>query len=392
MSYTPEIDLKLLLDAGVHFGHKTSRWNPKMASYIFGIRDNIHIIDLQQTLPLMRVALNKIHEVVKNHGKVLFVSSKVQASELISEYAEKCGQFYMNHRWLGGMMTNWSTISKSIKKLDNIEKKLADPELIATYTKKETLDLQRRKDKLMKSFAGIRNIGGRPDLIVIIDTNREHLAVTEANKLGIPVVAIVDSNSNPDRIQYPIPGNDDAIRSIKLYCQLFSDAALAGIEESLTDSGVDIGESSHVSKEAKKGMEGVKKLDTALKATTQQNTKISSTQPDSKGNKQTKAKVSKESKVVTKAKNTEEKKLEELQSKVDEKTSMKNDKTAIDSAKKDVKKSMTKKIDDSKKTINKANTIKSASEQKKASDSTTKLSKTQTKSTKDVKVSVTSDK
>lgn len=246
MSYTPQIDLKLLLDAGVHFGHKTSRWNPKMAPYIFGSRDNIHIIDLQQTLPLMNIALKKIYDVVKNHGKVLFVSSKVQASELIAEYAEKCGQFYVNHRWLGGMMTNWTTISNSIRKLDDIEKQLADPELIATYTKKETLDLERKKEKLLKSFAGIRNIGTRPDLIVIIDTNREHLAVTEANKLNIPVIAVVDSNSDPDSVQYPVPGNDDAIRSIKLYCQLFSEAALAGIEASLANSGIDVGEVEYI--------------------------------------------------------------------------------------------------------------------------------------------------
>lgn len=286
MSYTPQIDLKALLDAGIHFGHKTSRWNPKMAPYIFGSRDNIHIIDLQHTLPLMHTALKIIYEVVKNHGKVLFVSSKVQASELIAEYAEKCGQFYVNHRWLGGMMTNWTTISNSIRKLDDIEKQLSDPELVETYTKKETLDLQRKKEKLLKSFAGIRNIGSRPDLIVIIDTNREHLAVTEANKLGIPIVAVVDSNSDPDNIQYPIPGNDDAIRSVKLYCQLFAEAALAGIEASLAHSGVDVGEGKHITQDHK-GMEDVKPLDVTAKITSQKSSeKVLNTQSKTKPKKE----------------------------------------------------------------------------------------------------------
>ena len=384
MSYTPQIDLKLLLDAGVHFGHKTSRWNPKMAPYIFGTRDHIHIMDLQQTLPLMKIALNKIHEVVKNHGKVLFVSSKVQASELISEYAEKCGQFYMNHRWLGGMMTNWNTISKSIKKLDDIEKKLSDPEVIATYTKKETLDLQRKRDKLMKSFAGIRNIGGRPDLMVIIDTNREHLAVTEANKLGVPIVAIVDSNSDPDKIQYPVPGNDDAIRSIKLYCQLFSDAALAGIEESLTDSGVDVGESRHVSKESKKGMEGIKKLDAALKVTAQKNTKKSSIESSSKDNKQTIDKLAKVSKVVTEATEIKEKLVKESKSAIDKKASAKDDRATIVSAKKNVTKTVANKKQDNEPAANK--TVKSDTD--KFVDIATEPKQTRAKSTKDEKTSV----
>lgn len=263
MSNLPKVSVGDLLDAGIHFGHKTSRWNPKMAPYIYGTRDNIHIIDLQQTVPLMQIALKQIYETVKNNGKVLFVSSKVQATDLVAEYAEKCGQFYVNNRWLGGMLTNWSTISKSIKKIDNIEKILEDEELVTTYTKKEVLDLNRKREKLLKSLAGIRKIGGRPDLIVVIDTNKEHLAITEAVKLNIPVVAVVDSNSDPDSIDYPIPGNDDAIRSIRLYCHLFAESALAGIQDAMTDSGADAG----LAKKLVDGdsLDGVKKIEKVAK-------------------------------------------------------------------------------------------------------------------------------
>lgn len=241
MSKPKAVDIRQLLDAGVHFGHKTSRWNPKMAPYIYGIRDDVHVINLQQTVVLMDKALNVIYETVKKNGKVLFVSTKIQASEIVAEYAEKCGQYYVNHRWLGGMLTNWGTISRSIKKLEAYEKILETEEEYAVYTKKEILEMTRKKDKLLKSLGGIRNIGTKPNLIVVIDTNKEHLAIQEALKLGIPIAAIVDTNSNPDNIDYPIPGNDDAIRSIKLYCSLFADAALAGVEEALVASGVDIG-------------------------------------------------------------------------------------------------------------------------------------------------------
>lgn len=236
----PKITVKDLLDAGVHFGHKASRWNPKMEPYIYGVKDNIHIIDLQQTVPLLEIALKKIYETVKNNGKVLFVGSKVQASELIAQYAEKCGQFYVNNRWLGGMLTNWPTISKSIKKIDEIEAILQDKEIAANYTKKEILNFERQREKLLKSLGGIRKIGGRPDLIIIIDTNKEHLAINEATKLKIPVVAIIDSNSNPNYVNYPVPGNDDAIRSIKLYCHLFAEAALLGIQDAMEDAGADL--------------------------------------------------------------------------------------------------------------------------------------------------------
>lgn len=258
MSYSPKVSVVELLDAGIHFGHKTSRWNPKMAPYIYGVKDGIHIIDLQQTVPLMEIALKKIYETVRNNGKVLFVGSKVQATDLIAEYAEKCGQFYINHRWLGGMLTNWDTISRSIKKLDNIEKILDDEETIATYTKKEILDLSRKRDKLLKFFSGIRKIGGRPDVIVVIDTNKEHLAISEAVKLGITVIAVVDSNSNPDDIDFPIPGNDDAIRSIRLFCNSFAEAALTGIKDALAESGVDVGAASNESED--KSLDGVEKL------------------------------------------------------------------------------------------------------------------------------------
>jgi len=241
MAKPKPVDIRELLDAGVHFGHKTSRWNPKMAPYIYGIRDDVHVIDLQQTVVLMQNALNVIYETVKKNGKVLFVSTKIQASDIVAEYAEKCGQYYVNHRWLGGMLTNWGTISGSIKKLDALEKILETEEEYAVYTKKEILEMTRKKDKLLKSLGGIRNIGTKPNLIVVIDTNKEHLAIQEALKLGVPIAAIVDTNSNPDNIDYPIPGNDDAIRSIRLYCSLFADAALAGVEEALVASGVDIG-------------------------------------------------------------------------------------------------------------------------------------------------------
>ncbi|NRB11487.1 MAG: 30S ribosomal protein S2 [Rickettsiaceae bacterium] len=264
MSSIPKITVSELLDAGVHFGHKTSRWNPKMAPYIYGARDGIHIIDLQQTVPLMHLALKQIYETVRNNGKVLFVSSKVQATDLIAEYSEKCGQFYVNHRWLGGTLTNWATISRSIKTLDQIEKELEDEETLATYTKKEVLNLTRKKDKLLRSFSGIRKIGGNPDLMVVIDTNREHLAIEEASKLGIPIIAVVDSNSNSDKINFPIPGNDDAIRSIRLYCELFANAALNGISDALSESGVDIGAAMENSDN--EGVEGVVKLNKSAKA------------------------------------------------------------------------------------------------------------------------------
>ena len=265
MSKLPKITIQELLDAGVHFGHKASRWNPKMAPYIYGIRDDVHIIDLSHTSVLLQVAMKKVYEVVKENGRVLFVGTKVQASEMIAEHAEKCGQHYVNFRWLGGTLTNWNTVSKAIRRLEDLEATLADPELVETYTKKEILEITRKKDKLLKAFAGIRSLGGNPDLLIVIDTNKEHLSIQEAKKLGIPVVAIVDTNSNPDDITYPVPGNDDAIRSIRLYVELFTRAALAGIEDSLTASGVDIGASAVATEGSKNLSGGVMKLKTTQK-------------------------------------------------------------------------------------------------------------------------------
>ena len=246
MSNLPKVSIKDLLDAAVHFGHKTSRWNPKMAPYIYGVRDGVHIIDLNQTAGLLTAALKTVFEVAKNNGRVLFVGTKVQATDIISQYAEKCGQYYVNHRWLGGMLTNWGTVSKSIKRLEALEETLAAEEKEPTQTKKELLDLTRKKDKLVKAFGGIRSMGGKPDVMIIIDTNKEHIARSEADKLGIPIVAILDTNSDPDNIAFPVPGNDDAIRSITYYCEIFANTILAGLEASLAASGVDLGSlSSH---------------------------------------------------------------------------------------------------------------------------------------------------
>jgi small subunit ribosomal protein S2 len=239
MSALPKFTMRELLEAGVHYGHRTMRWNPKMAPYLYGSRNGTHIIDLQQTAPLLHQALVKINEVVKKNGRVLFVGTKRQASESIAEEAKRCGQYYVNHRWLGGMLTNWKTVSGSIKTLRHVETKLEGS--LSGLKKKEVLSMQRRADKIRLSLGGIMDLGGKPDLIFIIDVNKESLALQEAKKLNIPVIAVVDSNANPDGVDYPIPGNDDAIRSVKLYCRLIADSALAGLKESLGSAGVDIG-------------------------------------------------------------------------------------------------------------------------------------------------------
>ncbi len=253
----PSITIKELIEAGAHFGHRTMRWNPKMSSYIYGIRDGIHIIDLQQTLPLLTVALEKLYDVAKSNGRILFVGTKMQASEIVAEEAKRCGQHYVNHRWLGGMLTNWATINRSIKKLYELEKLLADAgeegadgeedSGKAKFTKKERLDISRKIEKLEKSLGGIREMGGVPDILFVIDTNMEDLAIQEAKTLGIPVVAILDSNSNPDDVEYPVPGNDDASRALRLYCRLVADTALYGMQEALVDSGVDFGAAADLS-------------------------------------------------------------------------------------------------------------------------------------------------
>ncbi len=252
MKKIPNITISELIEAGVHFGHKTMRWNPKMSSYLYGIKDDVHIIDLQQTLPLLLSALEKIYDVARSNGRILFVGTKMQASDVVAEAAKRCGQYYINHRWLGGTLTNWSTINRSIKKLTELEKIIEDTSdeddlSKLKFTKKERLDMTRKIGKLEKSLGGIREMGGLPNLLFVIDTNMEDIAIQEAKKLGIPVVAILDSNSNPDNVSYPVPGNDDATRAIKLYCRLVSDAILSGMQESLIASGVDIGEAADVS-------------------------------------------------------------------------------------------------------------------------------------------------
>ena len=217
----PEVNIEELLESGVHFGHNVRRWNPKMEQYIFGVRNNIHIFDLRLTLPLLNAALIKLHETVSKSGKVLFVGTKKQCSSIVKEIASENNQFYINKRWLGGTLTNWKTISKSINRLELIESKLDDDSMSQKFSKKELLELSREKEKLMSNIGGIRNLGGKPDLLVIFDVIKDKLAVLEAKKLNIPIVAIADTNSNPDLIDYIIPGNDDAIRAINLYANYF---------------------------------------------------------------------------------------------------------------------------------------------------------------------------
>jgi small subunit ribosomal protein S2 len=236
----PTFTMRQLLEAGVHFGHNTRRWNPKMEQYIFGVRNGIHIIDLQQTVPMLYTALNAARDVASNGGRVLFVGTKRAASDIVAESARKCGQYYVNQRWLGGMLTNWKTISNSIKTLKDLEEQLSG-DATQGLTKKELLNLTRQRDKLEMALGGIKEMGGRPDLIVVIDTNKEDLAIKEAKKLGIPVVGVVDSNSNPIDIDMPIPGNDDAMRAIQLYCDLFAGAVIDGLQQDMAHAGIDLG-------------------------------------------------------------------------------------------------------------------------------------------------------
>lgn len=239
----PEFSMRQLLEAGCHFGHQTHRWNPKMKDFIFGERSNIHIIDLSQTVPLLHQALVKVRETAAKGGRVLFVGTKRQASEPLAEAASRCAQYYVNHRWLGGTLTNWRTISNSIARLRELEEKFDGENGLAGLTKKEQLMLTREKDKLERSLGGIKDMGGTPDLMFVIDTNKEGIAIQEARKLGIPVVAIVDTNCDPDVVDMPIPGNDDASRAISLYCDLVADAVLDGMAEGQMALGVDLGES-----------------------------------------------------------------------------------------------------------------------------------------------------
>lgn len=237
----PTFTMRQLLEAGVHFGHQTHRWNPRMSQYIFGVRNGIHIIDLEQTVPMLHRALGAVRDIVSSGGRVLFVGTKRQASLPLTEAAQRCGQYYVNHRWLGGMLTNWSTISVSIKRLKDLDGMLADDDDVG-LTKKELLRLTRERDRLERALGGIKEMGGIPDLLFVIDTNREDIAIKEGRKLGIPVVAIIDSNSDPVGITYPIPGNDDALRAINLYCDLVVRSVLGGIQAEMSARGEDVGQ------------------------------------------------------------------------------------------------------------------------------------------------------
>ncbi len=236
----PDFTMRQLLEAGVHFGHQTHRWNPRMRQYIYGERNGIHIIDLTQTVPLLHQALLAVRDCVAKGGRVLFVGTKRQAQAAIADAAKRSAQYYMNHRWMGGTLTNWATVSKSIQRLKRLDEQLGGE--AQGFTKRERLQLERQRDKLQMTLGGIRDLGGKPDLLFVIDTNKEELALMEALKLRIPVIAVLDSNSSPEGVAYPIPGNDDAARAISLYCDLAALAAIDGMQEQMGAAGLDIGE------------------------------------------------------------------------------------------------------------------------------------------------------
>ena len=235
----PEFSMRQLLEAGVHYGHQTARWNPKMGEYIYGDRNGIHILDLTQTVPLLDAALKLVRDTVAKGGRILFVGTKRQAQKPVAEAAEKCAQYYMNHRWLGGTLTNWQTVSKSIQRLKQVDEQMAHG--AEGLTKKERLNIEREQGKLQASLGGIREMGARPDLLFVIDVGKESLAILEAQKLGIPVIGIVDTNCSPKGVEHVIPGNDDAARAIALYCDLISRAALDGMTAQMGAAGVDLG-------------------------------------------------------------------------------------------------------------------------------------------------------
>ena len=236
----PSFTMRQLLEAGVHFGHTTRRWNPKMEQFIFGERNGVHIIDLEQTVPMLYRAMEAVRDVAAGGGRVLFVGTKRQAATIVAESASRCGQYYVNHRWLGGMLTNWKTISNSIKRLRVVEEQLAQEDI--GLTKRELLRVERERAKLDQALGGIKEMGGLFDILFIVDTNKEDIAVQEATKLGLPVIAVIDSNSSPEGVTYPIPGNDDAMRAISLYCELISGSVLDGLQAEMVASGVDVGE------------------------------------------------------------------------------------------------------------------------------------------------------
>ncbi len=241
----PEFSMRQLLEAGVHFGHQAHRWNPKMGEYIFGTRNNIHIIDLAQTVPMLHRALQAVSDTVAKGGRILFVGTKRQAQDSIAEAAKKSAQYYVNSRWLGGTLTNWKTISQSISRLKKLDEMLSAGEEAKGYTKKERLTLTRERDKLDRSLGGIKDMGGVPDLLFVLDTNKEDIAIKEAQRLGIPVAAVVDTNCDPQGITYVVPGNDDAARAILLYCDLVAKASIDGISRAQGDSGMDVGAVAH---------------------------------------------------------------------------------------------------------------------------------------------------
>ena len=245
----PTFTMRQLLEAGVHFGHSTRRWNPRMEPFIFGERNKIHILDLQQTVPMLHAALKALSDVTSRGGRVLFVGTKRAAADKIAETARNCGQYYVNHRWLGGMMTNWATVSQSIRRLRDLEARMESEE-VNQLTKKEILQLTRERDKLELTLGGIKEMGGLPDMLFVIDTNKESIAVEEANRLNIPVIAIVDSNAKPDGVDYIIPGNDDAMRAISFYCELAQAAVLDGLQTEMMKTGGDAGASADAPAEA----------------------------------------------------------------------------------------------------------------------------------------------
>ena len=237
----PTFTLRQLVEAGVHFGHHARRWNPQMAPYIYGKKDNVHIIDLQKTYPMLYTAMAVARDVAAKGGKVLFVATKRQAQEIVKESAERCGQYYVNYRWLGGMLTNWKTVNRSINRLVKLNE-MDEKNAYEGYTKKEMQNIKKEQEKLALSLDGIKNMGGQPDLLFVIDTPKESLAIKEAKKLGIPVIGITDTNANPNDVDYPVPGNDDAIRAIQLYCELISSAVLDGMSQEVAAQGVKVEE------------------------------------------------------------------------------------------------------------------------------------------------------
>ncbi len=305
----PEFTLRQLLEAGVHFGHQTHRWNPLMDPFIYGSRNGIHIMDLTQTVPLLDAALNVIQQTVAKGGSILFVGTKRQASKAVADAAERSAQYYVNHRWLGGMLTNWKTISLRIGALKEFDAKLESG--AEGMTKKERLNMERQQGKLQSSLGGIREMGGTPDLIFVIDTNKESLAIAEAKKLGIPVIAVLDTNSDPRGIDYPIPGNDDAARSIALYCDLVARAALDGMAANMGASGIDLGAMDEVTEEAV--VEEVVEAKVEAKVETKVEAKV-----------ETKAKTKAKPKAKAKAK-TEDKAEVKAETKVDAKADVKTE-------------------------------------------------------------------